>query len=100
MDCTAGLTGLKWKSYLQKRNQSRPNHGDEIIRAQHEICSGSARRIAGKATSGVDGDTIKVDGLPAGFAMASAPELNEPGGMEDRNFTGTISSMAHFTFII
>ena len=34
----------------------------------------------------VDGDTIKVDGKSIRFALASAPELSEAGGIEARKF--------------
>ena len=34
----------------------------------------------------VDGDTIKVDGKSIRFALASAPELSEAGGIDARKF--------------
>jgi micrococcal nuclease len=49
-------------------------------------CSGSAQCITGTVTRIVDGDTIHVDGQSIRFALSSAPELNEPGGIESREF--------------
>ena len=64
----------------------------EIIQ-ESWLCSGNARCFTGIVTSVIDGDTIKVDGKSIRFAMASAPELNEPGGIESRNFIETICSV-------
>ena len=66
---------------------------DDSIETQYEFCSGFARCITGKVTSVIDGDTIKIDGQSIRFAMASSPELNEPGGIESRNFIETICSV-------
>ena len=49
-------------------------------------CSGNARCIAGIVTQITDGDTIKVDGQSVRFALSSAPELNELGGIESKEF--------------
>ena len=49
-------------------------------------CSGNARCIAGIVTQITDGDTIKVDGQSVRFALSSAPELNELGGTESKEF--------------
>jgi micrococcal nuclease len=53
-------------------------------------CSGTARCITGFVTKIVDGDTIHVDGQSIRFALASAPELSEYGGVESRDFIQTI----------
>ena len=57
------------------------------------MCSGNARCFTGIVTEVIDGDTIKVDGKSIRFAMASAPELSEPGGIEAREFIETICSV-------
>ncbi len=53
-------------------------------------CSGTAGCITGVVTQIIDGDTIKVDGNSIRFALASAPELNESGGVNAREFIQTI----------
>jgi len=57
------------------------------------MCSGNARCFTGTVTQIIDGDTIKVNGQSIRFAMASAPELNEPGGIEALKFIETICSV-------
>lgn len=52
-------------------------------------CSGTARCIIGKVTQVIDGDTIKVDGQSIRFALASAPELDESGGIESKELIET-----------
>ena len=37
-------------------------------------------------TEVIDGDTVDVNGSPIRFALASAPELSEPGGVQAREF--------------
>ena len=53
-------------------------------------CSGDARCIPGIVTKIIDGDTIKVYGKSIRFALSSAPELNEFGGLESKEFIETI----------
>jgi len=53
-------------------------------------CSGTARCIIGTVTKVIDGDTIKVDGQSIRFVLASAPELDEFGGVDARKFIETI----------
>jgi len=68
--------------------------GDTVEIIQESwMCSGNARCFTGTVTQIIDGDTIKVDGQSIRFAMASAPELNEPGGIEAREFIETICSV-------
>jgi len=58
---------------------------EEFLRENpEEICSGTARCFSGTVTEIVDGDTIKIDGQSVRFALASAPELDELGGLEAR----------------
>jgi len=52
----------------------------QSLRSSSQDCSGNARCIAGIVTQITDGDTIKIDGQPIRFALASAPEMNEFGG--------------------
>lgn len=53
-------------------------------------CSGNARCISGIVTKVIDGDTIKVDGQSIRFALASAPEMNEFGGIAAKDFIEVI----------
>ena len=53
-------------------------------------CFDDARCITGTVTKVIDGDTIKVDGQSIRFALASAPELNEFGGVDARKFIETL----------
>lgn len=57
---------------------------------QPHSCLGSAACIPGIVTKIVDGDTIKVHGKSVRFAMASAPELNDAGGIEAKKFVESI----------
>lgn len=70
----------------------RSNHDVEIIQ-ESWLCSGNARCITGKVTQVIDGDTIKINGQSIRFAMASAPELDEVGGIESKEFIETICSV-------
>ncbi len=49
-------------------------------------CSGTARCLQGTITDIVDGDTVKVNNQSIRFALSSAPELNEEGGIEAKEF--------------
>jgi micrococcal nuclease len=49
-------------------------------------CLGNAQCFSGTVTQIIDGDTIKVDGKSIRFALASAPELDEIGGIESKQF--------------
>lgn len=42
--------------------------------------------FTGKVTRIIDGDTIRVNDIPIRFALASAPELEEDGGIEAKEF--------------
>ena len=53
-------------------------------------CSGNARCITGIVTQVTDGDTIKVDGQSVRFALSSAPELDESGGIESKEFIESV----------
>jgi len=53
-------------------------------------CSGNARCVIGKVTEIIDGDTIKIDSQSIRFALSSAPELNESGGVDARKFIETL----------
>ncbi len=70
-----------------------PSYATVEIIQESWLCSGNARCFTGIVTQIIDGDTIKVDGKSIRFAMASAPELNESGGIESREFIETICSV-------
>ena len=47
----------------------------------------------------IDGDTVDVNGSPVRFALASAPELSEPGGIEARNFISNLCPTGSFVSV-
>lgn len=53
-------------------------------------CSGNAKCITGIVTQIIDGDTIKVDGQSIRFALVSAPELKNSGGIDSKDFIDSI----------
>ncbi len=53
-------------------------------------CSGNARCFTGMVTKVTDGDTIKINSQSIRFALTSAPELNEFGGKEAKDFISSI----------
>ncbi len=53
-------------------------------------CSGNAKCITGIVTQIIDGDTIKVNDQSIRFALVSAPELNDSGGIESKDFIDSI----------
>ena len=53
-------------------------------------CSGNAKCITGIVTLVIDGDTIKVDGQSIRFALVSAPELKDSGGIESKDFIDSL----------
>ena len=50
-----------------------------------EACSGNAKCFIGTVTKIIDGHSIHVDDQYVRFALASAPYLKGPGGMEAKN---------------
>lgn len=52
----------------------------------NQDCSGDAACISGKVTAVTDGDTIRADDKSIRFALASAPEIDQFGGKEAREF--------------
>ena len=55
-----------------------------------EVCSGSAKCFIGTVTKIIDGHSIHVDDQYVRFALASAPYLKGPGGMDSKNLIETI----------
>ena len=53
-------------------------------------CEGDARCLSGRVTEITDGDTIEVNGQPIRFALASAPEIDQPEGLEAQAFIESI----------
>lgn len=49
-------------------------------------CKGNAECISGQVTRVIDGDTVVVNDVHVRFALASAPELTEQGGIEAKKF--------------
>lgn len=47
----------------------------------------------------IDGDTVKVNGESVRFALASAPELDEPNGIEARQFIANLCPPGTFVSI-
>ncbi|MBI3116267.1 MAG: thermonuclease family protein [Thaumarchaeota archaeon] len=50
------------------------------------VCNGSARCFEGEITDVYDGDTVYVAGSAIRLALTSAPELDEPHGLEAKEF--------------
>ena len=55
-----------------------------------EVCSGNAKCFIGTVTKIIDGHSIHVDDQYVRFALASAPYLKGPGGMDAKNLIETI----------
>jgi len=53
-------------------------------------CGGSAECFSGTVSRIIDGDTIVVDDVTVRFALASAPELSESGGVEAKQLLENI----------
>ena len=64
----------------------------EIHNSQYSLqeCSGSAKCFIGTVTKIIDGNSIHVDDQYVRFALASAPYLKGPGGMDSKNLIETI----------
>jgi len=50
------------------------------------LCKGTARCFNGTVTRIVDGDTLEADDVPIRLALVDAPDYNEEGWNETRNF--------------
>jgi len=70
----------------------------EVSEFQQE-CGGDARCITGKVTGVVDGDTIKVNDQSIRFTLASAPELDQPFGIEARQFIDKICPIGSLVLV-
>lgn len=57
---------------------------------KESTCFGNARCLTGTVTKVTDGDTINVDDQAIRFSLVSAPELNEFGGKEAKDFINGI----------
>ena len=56
----------------------------------NQDCYGSASCISGNVTNVIDGDTIEVNGKPIRIALVSAPELDQVGGLDAKEFVTSI----------
>lgn len=62
-----------------------------IVIPQSNIeCSGDALCLKGKVTRVIDGDTMVVGDDHIRLALTSAPELNQAGGMESKQFVDRV----------
>ena len=52
---------------------------------ESQSCMGESGCISGTITEIIDGDTVRVDDTTVRFALASAAELDEPGGIDARD---------------
>jgi endonuclease YncB( thermonuclease family) len=66
----------------EPQNNTEPN--------QVSLCKGTARCFNGTVTKIVDGDTLEVDDVSIRLALIDAPEYNEVGGSEAREFALSI----------
>lgn len=55
-----------------------------------DYCYGTAECFIGTVTKIIDGDTIEVDGQSIRFALVNAPELNNYGGQDAKNFVESV----------
>ena len=62
-------------------------------------CLGDAQCYVGTVTKIIDGDTIKVDGQSVRFALSSASEMREFGGIDSRNFIETICPVGSLAIV-
>ncbi len=53
-------------------------------------CSGDALCFTGTVTKVTDGDTISIDGEPIRLALVMAPELDEKGGIDAREYVSLV----------
>jgi len=63
------------------------------------FCSGTAGCFTGKVTAVIDGDTIEVEKIRIRLALSSAPELDETGGIEAKDFTASICPLGVLAFV-
>jgi len=62
-------------------------------------CSGNATCFTGQVTSVIDGDTLVVKDIHVRFALASAPELSEKGGIEAKYFIESLCPIGSTAFV-
>jgi endonuclease YncB( thermonuclease family) len=61
--------------------------------AQNVGCKGHAGCFSGQVTRVIDGDTVVVNDVHVRFALASAPELTENGGIEAKSFIESLCTI-------
>ena len=57
---------------------------------EHLSCKGTAGCLSVLVTRVIDGDTVVVNDVHIRFALSSAPELSQKGGIEAKNFIESI----------
>jgi len=77
---------IRFAQYTADNFEYDFDSSSKTVPSTSQDCSGSARCFTGTVTQVIDGDTIKVDGQSIRFALASAPEITQVGGMEARSF--------------
>ena len=82
----ADVTGQPESSEFNEQVREQENFQITEEIAQSFDCTGSARCFTGKVTGIIDGDTIKVAGQSIRFALSSAPEIYEEGGIKAKEF--------------
>jgi len=73
-----------------QESDSIPTETSSSSKSLTQNCSGNAKCITGIVTLVIDGDTIKVDGQSIRFALVSAPELKDSGGIESKDFIDSL----------
>lgn len=81
-----GTQKIKQNEQVQEITSKISSKLNQDVESSSQGCLGTARCIPGTVTQIIDGDTIKVDGQSIRFALASAPELSEYGGIEAKDF--------------
>ncbi len=75
-------------SQIPAENETTQESEQTIV--QTAVCKGNARCFDGIITKIVDGDTLEIDNIPIRLALVDAPEYNEEGGAEAKEFVSSL----------
>lgn len=89
---TSGPVVTSQPTSSEFNDQVREQEFSQVIEEITESfnCSGNARCFTGIITGIIDGDTVRVSGQSIRFALSSAPEINEGGGIKAREFLESV----------
>ena len=99
-DFLTGIEFLVANKIIKVETQSQASP-EKIPEAPHKIseCLGAAQCISGRVNEVIDGDTIRVNGQEIRFALASAPEINQPEGLEAQAFIGSLCPIGNMVLV-